>query len=156
MTGSAASRRMGHDKNVDAIPHSRDAFRPSYPENLGPLERQRAQGRPGGRCTRGPRAKNICASALTTGTGGNNRPSLRSGLRLIRALPGEPSRLPPSPRRSSHPRNLAPDLGAPGPHDFAVRKVRRSSVSASTSTAFRSTFVTTRTPLVKVAERDEL
>ena len=28
---------------------------------------------------------------MTTGTGGNNRPSLRSGLRLIRALPGEPA-----------------------------------------------------------------
>jgi hypothetical protein len=36
--------------------------------------------------------------------------------------------------------NLAPDLGAPGPHDFAVRKGRRSSVSAFASTAFRSTF----------------
>jgi hypothetical protein len=65
-----------------------------------PPEEQRAQGRPGGRCTRGSRAKDICASAKTTGTGGNNRPSLRGGLRLIRALLGEPSRLPPSPPRS--------------------------------------------------------
>jgi len=39
-------------------------------------------------------------------------------------------------------------MGAPEPHDFAVRDQRRSSVSAITSTAFRSTFVTTRTPLV--------
>jgi len=44
--------------------------------------------------------------------------------------------------------NLAPNMGAPEPHDFAVRGQRRSSVSASTSTAFRSAFVTTRTPLV--------
>ena len=64
-----------------------------------PLEGQRAQGRPGGRCTRGSRAKGICASAKTTGTGGDNRPSLRDGLRLIGALLGEPSRLPPSPAR---------------------------------------------------------
>jgi len=51
----------------------------------------RAQGRPGGRCTRGSRAIRSCASAKTTGTGGSNRPSLRSGLRLIRTLPGEPA-----------------------------------------------------------------
>ena len=44
--------------------------------------------------------------------------------------------------------NLAPNMGAPEPHDFAVRGQRRSSVSASTSTAFRSAFVTTRTPLI--------
>jgi len=37
-----------------------------------PLERQRVQGRPGGRCTRGRRAKEICASAMTTGTGGDH------------------------------------------------------------------------------------
>jgi hypothetical protein len=36
-------------------------------------------------CTRGPRAKDCAKSALTTGTGGNSRPSLRDGLRLIRA-----------------------------------------------------------------------
>jgi hypothetical protein len=39
-------------------------------------------------------------------------------------------------------------MGAPGPYDFAVRVIRRSSVGANTSTAFRSTFVTTRTSLV--------
>jgi len=38
---------------------------------LDPLERQRAQGRPGGRCTRGSRARMSCASAMTTGTGGD-------------------------------------------------------------------------------------
>ncbi len=45
-------------------------------------------------------------------------------LRLICALPGEPSRLPPSP-----PRSFSASLetwrqisGAPGPHDFVVRK----------------------------------
>jgi hypothetical protein len=42
-------------------------------------------------CTRGPRAKKNCASAKTTGTGGDNRPSPRDGLRLIRALLGEPA-----------------------------------------------------------------
>jgi hypothetical protein len=103
--------------------HSRGAFRPSFASSYDPLERQRAQGRPGGRCTRGSRARMSCASAKTTGTGGDNRPSLRGGLRLIRALLGEPFRLPPSSARcASIVANLAPDIGAPGPHDFAVRK----------------------------------
>jgi hypothetical protein len=52
-------------------PHSRGTFRPGY-ANDHPLENQRAQGRPGGRCTRGSRAKNNCASAKTTGTDGDH------------------------------------------------------------------------------------
>jgi hypothetical protein len=52
-------------------------------------------------------------------------------------------RLPPSPVQSfSASLELSACLGAPGPHDFAVRKVRRSSVGTFTSTAFRTTFVT--------------
>jgi len=35
-------------------------------------------------------------------------------------------------------------MGAPGPHDFAVREGRRTSDGAFASTAFRSAFVTTR------------
>ena len=39
-------------------------------------------------------------------------------------------------------------MGAPGPHDFAVRNKCRSSVGTLASTAFPlPTFVTTRTPL---------
>src|SRR6185437_7256292 len=57
-----------------------------------PPQEQRAQGRPGGRCTRGPRAKNICAGAKTTGTGGNHTGlPCAMVLRLIGALPGEPA-----------------------------------------------------------------
>ena len=51
----------------------------------------RAQGEPGGRCTRGPRAEITAQARKSTGTGGDNRPSLRSGLRLIRDLLGEPA-----------------------------------------------------------------
>jgi hypothetical protein len=47
-------------------------------------------------------------------------------------------------------------MGAPGPHDFAVRKKRRSSVGTIASTAFHPTFVTTRTPLSSVAEWNHL
>jgi len=45
-------------------------------------------------------------------------------------------------------------MGAPGPHDFAVRAMCRTSIGTRSSTAFRSTFVTTRTPLLG-AERCE-
>jgi hypothetical protein len=41
-------------------------------------------------------------------------------LRLIRALPGDRALLPPSPR-GSYPARLSASVGAPGPHDFAVR-----------------------------------
>jgi hypothetical protein len=40
-------------------------------------------------------------------------------LRLIRALPGDRALLPPSPVVRSH--ELSASVGAPGPHDFAVR-----------------------------------
>ena len=53
---------------------------------------KRAQGRPGGRMHPGPPAQErVARGALTTGTGGDNRPPLRDGLRLIGALPGEPA-----------------------------------------------------------------
>ena len=115
-----------------------------------PPQMPRAQGRPGGRCTRSSRAKGICASAKTQGTGGDH-----TGLPcavvygLWRALPGEPCRLPPS----AHDALLASSaqrraFGAPGPHAFAVREGSRTSDSTFTSTAFRTTFVTTRTSLV--------
>ena len=75
-------------------PHSRGAFRPTY-AYVSPSRNTegagKAVGRPGGRCTRGSRARMSCASAKTTGTGGDNRPSPRDGLRLIGALPGEPA-----------------------------------------------------------------
>src|SRR5580704_7410031 len=51
-------------------------------------------------------------------------------------------------RDAKHHRQLSASVGAPGPHDFAVRLKRRSSCVAKASTASRPTFVTTRTPLV--------
>jgi hypothetical protein len=96
-----------------------------------PLQERRAQGRPGGRCTRGRRAKIICASAMTTGTGGDHTGLPCAVVYGLYAL--SPVNHPVCHRR---PRdalgiiaNLAPDLGAPGPHDFAVR------VSAARQTA---------------------
>src|SRR6202035_4522321 len=42
-------------------------------------------------------------------------------LRLIRDLPGDRALLPPSLSRNCVPRKLSASVGAPGPHDFAVR-----------------------------------
>jgi hypothetical protein len=88
---------------------------------IHPRRKPRAQGRPGGRMHPGRRAKKICASAMTTGTGGDNRPSLRSGLRLIRALLGEPAFATVVLAKLSASLGLSACIGAPGPHDFAVR-----------------------------------
>src|ERR1700751_1422490 len=49
------------------------------------------------------------------------RPSLRGGLRVIRALPRETAfATVPFPKLSASP-GLSACMGAPGPHDFAVR-----------------------------------
>jgi hypothetical protein len=50
-------------------------------------------------------------------------------------------------------RRLGACMGAPGPHDFAVREKHRSSIGLFASAASRLAFVTTRPPLVP--RRDE-
>ena len=99
-----------------------------------PQNRGRREGRVAA-CTRGltrnkelREARRPQVQAVTTGL------PRAMVLRLIRALPGEPSRLPPSPRehRASQPGRAPRDLrktwrqglGAPEPHDFAVREPR--------------------------------
>jgi hypothetical protein len=65
--------------------------------STSPPQEKRVQGRPGGRCTRGSRAKiGLREREKPQVQTETLRPSPRSGLRLIRALLGEPSRLPPS------------------------------------------------------------
>jgi hypothetical protein len=51
-------------------------------------------------------------------------------------------------------RQLGACMGAPGPHDFAVRADVVRPPTPAAATAFRFTFVTTRTPLV--SKRDVL
>ena len=89
-------------------------------------------------------------SAKTTGTGGIS-PAFPAQwfYGLLRALLGEPACLPPSSARSlKHRRQLGACMGAPGPHDFAVRENCRSSVSTLASTATRLAFRDDRdTPL---------
>src|SRR5881275_2383078 len=89
------------------------------------LERQRAQGRPGARCTRGLvcNVHKKCAHEHT-GPAESIRPSLRNGFTAYSAL---------SPVNGFLATVAAPDMGlaqldastaASGPHDFAVRSSR--------------------------------
>src|SRR5258708_14967277 len=62
------------------------------------------------------------ARGRTTGTGGSSGLPCAMALRLIRDLPGDHAWLPPSPvRRETHLHDLGACIGAPEPHDFAVR-----------------------------------
>ena len=104
---------------------------------------KRAQGRPGARCTRGLACKKQKEDAHEhTGSAEAVRPSLRNGFNgLLRALPGD--RLSCHRRRAGmDPLRLDASIGAPGPHDFAVRNQSRSSVVAIASTASHRAFVT--------------
>jgi len=62
-----------------------------------PPEIQRAQGRPGGRCTRGPRARKIARGALTSGTGGYTPAFPAQWFTAYFALSSVNQLLPPSP-----------------------------------------------------------
>jgi hypothetical protein len=67
-------------------------------------------------------ACNKKARGRTTGTGGSSGLPCAMALRLIRALSGDHAFLPPSSaRRVSVFANLSACIGAPRPHDFAVR-----------------------------------
>jgi hypothetical protein len=88
---------------------SRGAFGVRGLRHLDPLERRgrredRVAAAPGG-----SRAKEICASAREPQVqAGSARPSLRDGLRLIRALPGEPAFATVISRALTPRENLAP------------------------------------------------
>jgi hypothetical protein len=75
---------------------------------------------------------------------------------LFRALLGEPMLVCHRRLASAFGANarLSASVGAPGPHDFAVRECAARQSARFPSTAFRSTFVTTRTPLVGTERSD--
>ena len=101
---------------VDIVSHSRRAESARVFEKLPALERQRAQGRPGARCTRGL----VCICAQRTRTrayrSSGEHPAFPAQwlYGLLRALPGErlfchrhsqklaPANLTPAPRRQDH------------------------------------------------------
>ena len=108
-----------------------------------PPRKQRAQGRPGARCTRGLVCKLHKKNAHEhTGSAETLRPSLRNGFTayfVLSPVTGFLATVAPE-KLASH--ELDASIGASGPHDFAVRISARSSVAASASTASHRTFVT--------------
>ena len=75
---------------------------------------------PGAGCARGPRAKKV-HGAVTTGSAGRHRHSLRNGVTAYTALsPVNGVCLPPLPGPHRQARMDA-TVAAPGPHGFAVR-----------------------------------
>ena len=84
---------------------------------------QRAQGRPGARCTRGL----VCNSCIKKRTRAyrfsGDTPAFPAQwfYGLLRALPGDRAFLPPSSARRFASRELDASFGAPGPHGFTVR-----------------------------------
>ena len=133
--------RFAHPTHSHVHPRSRGMIRPRF-ASLRPVIEQRAQGRPGARCTRGL----VCKLHIRKRTrayrfsGGNPAFPARWCYGLLRALPGDRLSCHRHPRDTS--RALSASIGAPGPHDFTVREKPRSSVVTSASTASHRTFVT--------------
>src|SRR3954453_21524955 len=98
--------------NVEICSHSRGTKCPSFARNSLPPVKQRAEGRPGARCTRGLvcNVHKKCAHEHT-GPAESIRPSLRNGFTAYGALsPVRPTLLPPS-LREIIPQSLAPASG---------------------------------------------
>ena len=98
------------------------------------------EGRREGRVTAAPGAlapERLREGRLTKGTGGDTPAFPARWFDGLCVLLGEPSRLPPSPfaKLFSFAWTWRQDLGAPGPHDFAVRDQCRSSISTLASIA---------------------
>jgi hypothetical protein len=109
--------------NPGTRPRHRGAVRPSFAKPFAPQER--AQGRPGARCTRGL----VCRLHIRKRTrayrfsGGSPAFPAQWFYGLFRALPGDRLSCHRRPRETLAPRKLDASIGASGPHDFAVRSL---------------------------------
>jgi hypothetical protein len=152
----AKAAPLGRSTSKGRRSRSRGEFRPSFASSA-PSSKYR--GRREGRVAAAPGAlaqKTIARARKPQVQAGSHRPSLRDGLRLIRVLPGEPRvatvvlakplELSPRPWRL-HGRARTTRLRRP--------RLCRTSIDTVTSTAFRTTFVTTRTSLSSAAERGQ-
>ena len=106
---------------MNTPPHSRRTIRASFAQKFRPLILQRAQGRPGARCTRGL----VCKVHKRKRTrayrfSGNIRPSLRNGLTAYNVLSPVTGFLATVISGFAI-RELDASTGASGPHAFAVR-----------------------------------
>ncbi len=110
-------------RNSEArAPRSRGAIRPRFDLERCPPNKQRAQGRPGARCTRGLVCKIVRRNAHEhTGSAETLRPSPRNGFTTYIAL-SLATGLSCHHRLTGLDRTrLDASVGASGPHDFAVR-----------------------------------
>jgi hypothetical protein len=111
--------------------------------------KQRAQGKPGARCTRGLVCKRAQKHAHE-----HTGPAEASGfpcavvLRLASRSPRCPGFFATFISRMSPPAKLDASIGAPGPHDFAVRAFRRSSPPSPRPPHPTARFVTLRNALL--------
>jgi hypothetical protein len=105
-------------------------------------------------CTRGPRAKNCAKSALTTGTDGISPASPAQWFYNLYVLSPVNQRLPPSfALRLKGVAEFSACMGAPGPHDFAVRVCAARQPARPRPPHSAPRFVTTRNAPRDGAER---
>ena len=138
----ALTRAEGGEKKTEfkfsnSTSHSRGAFRPSF-ALLVPPSFQRAQGKPGVRCTRS-RACSVGSTRVSHHeyTGSPGIPE-RDGVNgFLRALPGDRALLPPSSLRSLPLKNLTPASGCQD-HTTSPSASAPFVKGASTSTASRT------------------
>jgi hypothetical protein len=118
--------RHCNDSNFQTASNHDSAFpRRNAPEvciDLTLLKKQRAQGKPDARCTRGLACKMCIRMRTRAYRFSGEHPAFPAQwfYGLLRDLPGERAFLPPSPRRND-PAQLDASIGASEPHDFAVR-----------------------------------
>jgi hypothetical protein len=120
-------------------------LRPSFALNFPPSD-QRAQGRPGARCTRGLVCK-VHKRRRTRAyrfSGGNPAFPARWFYGFLRALPGD--RLSCHRRHADRSTRLDASIGASGPHDFAVRRISTLVSSATCVHASHRAFRDDREP----------
>ena len=83
-------KRLAPQDDGDTDSYSRDKLRPSFAKKFLALRKQRAQGRPGARCTRGlvcDSTNKNCTRAYRAAV--NTRPSLRNGFTAYNVLSPE-------------------------------------------------------------------
>jgi hypothetical protein len=134
---SGTKTGVGYSRNDSSF--SRRGKRPSLCKLFA--RKQRAQGTPGGRCTRSLACKIKKHTSFSHHRFTETiRRSLRNGFNgFLRALPGEPGLLPPSSARcDEHRRQFDASVGASGPHGFAVRVDVARPAAPSTSIASRT------------------
>ena len=139
------SRIQLSNSDADTRPHSRGAIRPGL-ASVSPPKMQRAQGRPGARCTRGLVCKHAQKHAHEhTGSAETLRPSPRNGFTAYNALSPATGFLATVIPEKLASRKLDASIGASGPHAFAVRMARARLPRASRPPHLTATFVTIAT-----------